>query len=177
VGIERKLVDVEAAKNGFTRAQRKWVKEAYETILGSVFCVFPVWNGEEYVYCGDENVEIHHVQPRGWCIRVLKVDPNIPENAAPLCPEHHRIGQRDRPLTREEQEVIHLDSAYANRNYRKNRKPTSYDRMKDQRYRLCSDNIPYWYELWDIYLAELAEDVISEFKQSFPDHTWPGRRR
>lgn len=177
MSVEKELGDIEAAKYGFTRAQRRWVKEAYESILGSIFCIFPVWNGEEYEFCGKIDVEIHHVQPRGWCIRVLKINPNIPENAAPLCPEHHRIGQRNKPLTRMDQEVIHLDSASANRKYKKDIKPTSYDRVKDQRYRLCGENVPYWYELWDQYLTDLAEEVISEFKQRNPDYSWPERRR
>ncbi len=175
MGVEQELIDIESAKNGFTRRQRKWVRNAYESMFGSLFCVFPVWNGEEYVYCGREHVEVHHIKPRGWCIRVLKIDPNIPENAAPVCPEHHRLGQRHKPLTRKDQEVIHLDAAYANRNYDKGIKPSSYDKIKDQRFRLCGEVTPYWYELWDSYLLELAEDIIGEFKRRYPHLCWPER--
>lgn len=177
MSVERRLVNIETARNGFTRGQKKWIREAYEGVLGSVFCIFPVWNGEEYVYCGKEHVEVHHIKPRGWCIRVLKIDPNIPENAAPICLEHHRLGQRNKPLTRKDQNVIHLDSAYANRNYKGPQKPTSYDKIAKQREQLCGVALPYWYDLWDKYLAELAKDIIDEFRQKFPGHRWPEKGR
>lgn len=172
---EYKVEVVEERKRGFARAQRSWIKRAYEAVLGTSACVFPVWNGEEYVYCGEKKVEIHHIKPRGWCIRVLNIDPNVPQNGAPLCAEHHRLGQRDKPLTRKEQDVIHLDAAWANRNYSGTDHPTSYGRAFEQRFGLCSKGVPYWYELWDQYLAELAEDIIATYALRNPDDKWPSR--
>lgn len=166
----------EEAKKGYTRRQKLWIKRAYEEVLGTSACVFPVWNDEEYVYCGEGKVEIHHIKPRGWCIRVLNIDPNVPHNGAPLCAQHHRLGQKDLPLTRKDQDVIHLDSAWANRRYSGSREQTSYEKVSEQRTRLCGDSVPYWYELWDQYLAELAEDVIDTYILRNPDAKWPARR-
>ena len=167
---------VEVRKKGFTRAQRSWVKRAYEEVLGTTTCVFPVWNGEEYVYCGENKVEIHHIKPRGWCIRILKIDPNTPFNAAPLCAEHHRLGQKNKPLTRRDQDVIHLDAAWANRSYSGAGDSTSYDRAFKQRFQLCGEGVAYWYELWDQYLSELAEDVIGTYILKNPVDKWPARK-
>lgn len=167
---------VEVRKKGFTAAQRSWIKRAYEAVLGTATCVFPVWNGEEYIYCGENKVEVHHIKPRGWCIRVLNIDPNVPANAAPLCAQHHRIGQKNKPLTRRDQEVVHLDTAWANRHYSGTSHSTSYDRAFEQRFQLCDKGVPYWYELWDQYLSELAEDVIGEYILKNPLDKWPVRR-
>ena len=162
-------------KVGFTSGQREFVKRAYREVLGFDGCVFPIWDEDEgeYRYCKALKTEIHHLKPRGWCIRVLDVDPNVPFNAAPLCAEHHRVGQKDKPITREAQEVIHLDAVFALRHYQGTEKPTSFDRVFDQRKRLTDKLTRYWFWLWDIYLQDLADEVMGEYLQ---DHEWPKRR-
>lgn len=168
-------------KKGFTTRQRRWIERAFKEVLGFEGCVFPVWIEEsgEYEYCGKINqrkTEKHHVKPRGWCIRVLDIDPNVPTNGVPLCSEHHRVGQRDKPLTREDQNVIHLDSAWALNNYKGKVKPTSFDRVFDLRKRLTGEMVKYWCDRWDQYLTELVEDVFECYSLVKPDDPWPKRK-
>ena len=164
-------------KIGFTGRQREFIRRAYEEVLGFAGCVFPVWDETEgeYRYCRERKVEIHHIKPRGWCIRVLQIDPNVPENGAPLCAEHHRVGQRDKPITRKDQDVIHLDAVFALRYYKGTQKPTTFDRVFDQRKRLTDKLTKYWFDLWDTYLSELASDVMALYAQHHPQDNWPKR--
>ena len=162
-------------KVGFTQRQREFIKSAYEEVLGFAGCVFPVWDEQmgEYRYCQVEETEAHHIKPRGWCIRVLHINPNVPDNAAPICASHHRVGQRNKPLTREDQDCIHLDSAWALRKYKGTEKPTTFNKVFDQRKKLTDVQVKYWFDLWDIYLLELAEDVMGEYLRN---NTWPIRK-
>ena len=163
-------------KVGFTGGQREFVKRAYREVLGFAGCVFPIWNEVEgeYRYCKSlVKINIHHIKPRGHCIRVLHIDPNVPENASVLCQEHHTDGQKNKPITREDQECIHIDSAWATKNYKGKTKPTTFDRVADQRKRLTDEQKIYWATRWDTYFSELAADVMQEFMRRHPENLWP----
>ncbi len=107
-------------------------------------------------------------------MRVLAIDPNVPANGAPLCEEHHAGGQVERPPTEADQEVIHLDMAIAKR--RKMAADSVVEQIAALRAELCGDGEVYWYDRWDSYLLELAEDVVGEYSRRFPEHAWPKRR-
>ena len=160
-------------KVGFTGRQREFIKQAYREVLGFDGCVFPVWDEDEgeYRYCKSlVKINIHHIKPRGYCIKVLEINPNVPTNGIPICVFHHIIGNQSLPMTREFQEVLHLDSAYAQKNYKGSKRPTTFDRVNDQRRRLSDAGCIYWWDRWDQYLAELAEDVMETYLKFY---TWP----
>ena len=163
-------------KVGFTSGQREFVKRAYQEVLGFAGCVFPVWEeGEgEYRYCKSlVKINIHHIKPRGYCIKVLKINPNVAPNGIPICVFHHIIGNQSLPMTREFQEVLHLDSAYAKKNYNGKIRPTTFDRVNEQRRKLSDVGRKYWWDLWDQYLSELAEDVMGEYLKH---NDWPKKQ-
>lgn len=165
-------------KYGLTQRQKEWIKEAYFESMGEVSCIFPITNKKtgEVSMCGVKKVEIHHIVPQGWCKRVLEIDPNFPENTAPLCAEHHRLGQKDRPLDREHQECVHIDTAWANKNYRGKEHPNSYDDVFKQRKNLTDKEIKYWFPKWDEYFLGIAGEVMSTFKERYPDYPFPERK-
>jgi hypothetical protein len=164
-------------KYGLTVQQKYWIKEAYAEIMGEVMCVFPVVDRKtgETRMCGESKVEIHHIVPQGWCKRILGIDPNFPENTAPLCAEHHRVGQKDRPLDREHQDCVHVDAAWAQKNYGGKEHPTSYDKVFEQRKKLTDKEIEYWNPKWDEYFLGISIEVMKQFKEKYPDYPFPER--
>ena len=162
-------------KTGFTKRQKDWIKRAYIEYFGELFCVFPVWEKDKFTLCRTPKIEIHHVIPQGFAKRVLSEIPDRPSNAVPICPMHHRKGDRSKPLTREDQDVIHLDNLWADRNYKGKNKPTSYDLVFQQRRKLTLLGVEYWVNSWDSYLLEVAELVSHEYSTLNPQDKWPSR--
>jgi hypothetical protein len=146
---------------GLSEKQKNWIKEAWTVVTGSWHCVFPVYDGDKPKECGKrEKVEAHHIYPQGASKR-LNEDPDKPRNIVPLCDQHHRKGQRGRELTREEQDVVHLDSAWANRVYPDNK--DSYQEVAKQRSELLDEGKEYWVPFWDTWFRKQADEVVSTF--------------
>lgn len=168
-------------KTGLTHRQKEWIRKAWTEYWGDVQCIFPKFVSLEFegVYddCNGQPCELHHIEPQGYSKRVLNQNPDRPENVVPLCAEHHRVGQPDKPLTREMQECIHIDAAAAKKAYRGTAKPTSFDRLMAQRKRITDRGEKYWYPLWDEYLKLMAQEVVEAYQHNHPEDTWPERTR
>lgn len=167
-------------KTGLTHLQKDWIKRAWKEYWGEVQCIFPKFVSLEFegVYddCNGQPCELHHVEPQGYSKRVLNRNPDRPENIVPLCKKHHRLGDPSKPMTRAMQEVIHLDSMWANKNYKGKIKPTSYDKVNEQRKKITDRGEKYWYSLWDSYLQIMATEVVDWYVYNFPEDEWPIRK-
>lgn len=157
-----------------------WAEWCYETFgVDDVGCIFPMFVGLNfegvYADCLGQPTELHHIVPQGYCKRVLNTNPDVPWNIAPICTEHHRVGQPDKPLTRAMQECIHIDAAAAKKAYRGTAKPTSFDRLMEQRKRITARGEKYWYPLWDSYLLQCAMEAYILYTERYPDDLWPER--
>src|SRR3990172_6419907 len=95
-------------RTGLNEKQKNGIKKMWAAVTGSVHCIFPIARGDRIEECGrEEAVELHHIYPQGASKRINE-DPDRPRNLVPICSEHHRKGQRDQPLERETQNVVHL---------------------------------------------------------------------
>lgn len=172
-------------KTGLTSNQKAYLREMWAEYLpsGIAVCIFPKFvvenldtNPEDiYMDCLTEPIELHHIVPQGYCKRVLNQNPDVPWNVAPICAEHHRIGQKDKPLTRAMQECIHIDAAWATKSYRGKTKPTSFDKVFEQRKKITDRGEKYWFDLWDEYLLGEALAAYTQFVERHPDYEWPER--
>jgi len=167
-------------KTGLTLKQKEFCRRMWAEYLGGeAECIFPKFVSLEFegVYddCRARPVELHHIVPQGYSKRVLNTNPDVPWNVAPICPEHHRIGQPGKPLTRAMQECIHIDAAAAKKAYRGTTKPTSFDRLMEQRKRITARGEKYWYDLWDEYLQLMAMEAYQAYAYNHPEDEWPVR--
>lgn len=159
--------------------QKQWLRNAWTDSYNDVYCIFPLLTQNSVVFneCNLDKIEWHHIQPQGYCKRVLHIDPDVPYNIAPICTEHHRVGQKGQPLDREHQDCIHIDAAWATKNYGGKNKPTSFDRVFEQRKRLTDQEIKYWNDRWDIYLVETVKFVLDNYLDKHPEEVWPTRQK
>ena len=145
-------------KTGLSEKQKNWIKTAWITVHGAWRCIFPVYRGDKPMECGVEyKVEAHHQYPQGATKRQNE-DPDVPRNVVPLCDKHHRKGQRDRELTREEQDVVHLDSAYGNRHYTEDKEV--YHKIAQQRSEHLDKGEEYWVPFWDSWFKKKANETV-----------------
>lgn len=179
----RKEVNWSEMKTGLTEGQKRWTKRAYEEYFGEeIFCVYPMF--VEYItgtpihdLCRDQPVHLHHIWPQSWHKHYLNEDPDYPENIAPICPIHHILGQEDRPIDRDHQEVIHGDQIWARKKYLPGEDPSSYERLQEQRRKHVEKGEVFWVDAWDNFLMLLATEVSESYKFNHPDDPWPTRRR
>ena len=161
-------------KTGLSEKQKDWIKTAWIIVIGSWHCIFPVWDGDKMRECGaKDHVEAHHVYPQG-ASRRLNEDPDRPRNIAPLCDKHHRKGQRNQPLERETQDVVHLDSAWANREYPNDHE--SYQKVAIQRSQQLDEGKEYWVPFWDNWLRKRSDNTITIYTSDPENPPYPDNK-
>ena len=157
---------------GTTVRQRDWIKRAWNSVFnapeGRQVCGFPVIkDGRFYLHGFVEQVQIHHIMPRGyassrlgWSERTI----NTPQNLIPLCKNHH-IGYKVQELNHLDNVVttIHPDMEIARRGYTGKKHPTSYDLVFTNREKIMQRGDIYHNPDWDEALLIKAEEVYYRY--------------
>ncbi len=165
-------------KTGFTTKQKRWIKNAYNTVMGEYFCVFPLYSEENgWTQCKNtQELQIHHITPQGYSKRILSEDPDRPDNACPLCVMHHNGTGYTGSLDHHNDlvPILHPDMEWARRNYHKYNKESYQLVFKGRKERTNKGEI-YWNPDWDNALREIAERVFFEYVILHPEDQFPGK--
>jgi len=162
-------------EKGTTRRQRDWVKRAWDTVFhapkGKHVCGFPVVKDEGFYLHGFvDNVQIHHLMPRGYASHVLGWDEreiNSPFNLYPLCLKHHAgHGLTELDYKNEVVSAVHPDMEVARQGYTGKKHPNSYDFAFGDRTELMKRGEEYWNGDFDQSLLVKAEEVYYRYLQS-----------
>lgn len=143
---------------GYTKRQRAWFMRVY----GNQCCFHEKRNGI-WLRCGQENnLELHHIYPRGWWSTNMKKDFEIngKDNGIMLCRKHHRI--------------VHPDVTEALRNYHKGLGEV-FGQMKKKRFDLCERGIPYWNTIYDLMFLRLNVRFVNAYIARYPNDVYPIR--
>lgn len=160
---------------GLSESQKNWVRMAWTAIWGGIHCIFPVWEGDRARDCGDPEVQLHHVTPQGEARHFLNENPNTSKNIVPLCKEHHIKGQRGKPLTREDQDVVHLDQAWASRHYHDI--PNVHEKVRNNAHELVEKGQEYHVPLWDSWFRKKAERTVELYNATEDHKPFPEKKK
>lgn len=148
---------------GFTQKQREFLinRDGHQ-------CLFRQYIDGRWVRCTQsENLHIHHVIPRRWCLYHLPYgfEVNGPLNAVTLCKFHH-VGYG--AVSGEMEFVVHPDveptrMAYSLGNIQ------AYEQMKERREALVQSGRAYWNTEFDWYFV-LAARQMSRGISGYPLH-------
>ena len=161
---------------GLTVAQKHWLVRAWTFVFGEVPNAMPEEEAdkpEPQRARGKRNW--HHIYPQGASIRLTANDPDRPENIVPL-DEFNHIGRGLVGEADENSPIIHMDSAWADKNYHPdNGEPTSYQRLSKVRAQRTDRGREYHNKGYDGFFSWLAGLVVSKYSQEFPDDKFPQR--
>ncbi len=152
-----------------TAKQRQWARGVYST-FGIPRCFFPLYSeAKGWFYCGSmKSIQIHHIKPQGWCLRILKIDPDYPQNLIAICAYHH-IGKGyhgSLDWRNDYVPVIHTDMAWAFQHYRDS-EGDAINRVFAGRVARTDRGDIYWNTDHDDQLEEIAERMVSNHNIEF----------
>ena len=160
------------------KAQREWAHRAY-TLNGVVRCHFPVYSeARGWGICGSTNrIEVHHVICQGWFKRILRGNPDFPQNLMCVCRAHH-VGDGYKGSLDHHNDfvpVLHPDLAWGLRNYGKSGKK-SLQQVFDGRVKRTDNAQPYWNTDFD-FLIEWAKVFVWKYIVTHPEDPFPEKRK
>lgn len=172
-------------KTGLSRPQLRYMWSVYADDTGVTRCHFPIFTPDgDWHICGttheEGGIEVNHILARGFASRYLEMtalEIDNPLNLIALCKYHH-VGEgftgeiaREQP-DGEPTPVYHIDNVWAKKNYRGTDKPTSYDKVMQQRTRLTYEGVPYYNDFWTPMMLYIAQEKYWEYynktHESFP---------